>query len=616
MPVSDLVKALFIGGGALALTGGLVVVANKAAAAGLPPQGPTGPMTSGPAPATQWVTGHTYEFAAPLPQGVTDASTLAQQLGAAGWSNVTILWPWAPLGVSPHAPPELAQAMARQGAAVSPGSYVAQGTFLGATIPVPAGVVSVEIGVSGDSSTAAPTGTGGSSSTTSPAGAGGSSSTTPPGGGSSSSTPGGGATTPPATGILPAATQWVPGLSYEFAAPLDPSLTDGPSLQASLQTAGWHDVTVMWPWAPLGVSPHAPPELAQALAAQGAGIGPGSYVAQGVYLGPSILTVPPGVVSVQVADLAGTGQATAAPGGPPVTPQPPTPPTTTPQPPATPAATATWVETTGQDIQPGDRVRMTIQDADYQAAILTLRQQASDAAAQVAAAQGLSSSQIAQAAGAAGDAANVPPGTPGCEQWVESPHVVALIGASTFCWGPGDVLPVDWPAAPGQVGAAGWHFEFVPLQHVYMSALLSALGVAAPTASGVPVFAWTAQGTGAAAETSQPTLTWSQVDQLQPGDHVRATMATANFLPFEASLGINYWTSGSCNSLLSLVQQSQFIQALGTPHVLVWCGPDYLPPDWPLIDDLSGYHFEFRYAGPTIQVNGGPFPFSSAWIAS
>jgi hypothetical protein len=136
--MSDLTKGLLIAGGAALAAGGLVVAVKHASAASTP-AAPAVPMAT----TAQWIQGKNYQFAAPLPAGVTDPTTLASQLTAAGWSNVVVLWPWAPTGQTPAVPPALAAAMAAQGAQASSGAYIAQGLYTGATTPIPAGVVSI-----------------------------------------------------------------------------------------------------------------------------------------------------------------------------------------------------------------------------------------------------------------------------------------------------------------------------------------------------------------------------------------------------------------------------------------------------------------------------------------
>ncbi|MGH2997688.1 MAG: hypothetical protein ACRDNM_00150 [Gaiellaceae bacterium] len=207
-----------------------------------------------------------------------------------------------------------------------------------------------------------------------------------------------------------------------------------------------------------------------------------------------------------------------------------------------------------------------------------------------------------------------------------APGLSSLIGVALFAWAPGDALPPDWPADDANADT-GWHFEFV-----YRNASVAITSAVMATALGAPagsVAVWTAHGVGPALQTRATVLTWPTSDavnpggspggQFNPGDHVRMSIAPTDLDAIASAVGYQGTTIGqSCNALLSMIQQTGFDQLVtgGTPHVLAWCGVDFLPPDWPPTDNLDNYHLEFRYQGGSpLVVAGLPFPVQAAFIA-
>lgn len=114
---------------------------QKTAAASTPPASvPAGPTATAGLVAS-FAHGRSYGLAAQLPVGVTDQTTLVQQLNAAGWQNVQIVYfgPNAGVGVVPPGLP-----ITPVGTLTT--AYVATGTWTGAdATPVPVNVSAVQL---------------------------------------------------------------------------------------------------------------------------------------------------------------------------------------------------------------------------------------------------------------------------------------------------------------------------------------------------------------------------------------------------------------------------------------------------------------------------------------
>lgn len=207
-------------------------------------------------------------------------------------------------------------------------------------------------------------------------------------------------------------------------------------------------------------------------------------------------------------------------------------------------------------------------------------------------------------------------------QWVQTSSLPSLFGNALFIWAPTDALPPDWPADDPNAGpGAGWHFEFVS-QNASQS--IGAADIATAMNAG-PSFVtlWSAQGSGPAQLTRPIVLNWQPVTQLDPGAHVRMTVAQSDLATIAQAVGLTGVVSGgaaACSSFLQLVQFAGFDQLVtnGSPLVLIWCGSDFLPPDWPTPDSLGDFHLEFRVlpsTGTGALIDNLPFPVLGAWQA-
>jgi hypothetical protein len=207
-------------------------------------------------------------------------------------------------------------------------------------------------------------------------------------------------------------------------------------------------------------------------------------------------------------------------------------------------------------------------------------------------------------------------------KWVQTSALSSLFGNALFVWGPADALPPDWPSDDPNGGpGAAWHFEFVSQnasQSIAASDIATAMG-AGPSF----VTLWTAQGSGPAALTRPMVLAWNPVTDLSPGAHVRLTIAASDLSTVAQAVGMTGVISAgpsACAGLLQLVQFAGFDQMVtnGSPLVLIWCGADLLPPDWPPTDSLADYHLEFRVLpgpGTAAPLSNLPFPVAGAWAA-
>jgi hypothetical protein len=121
---------MLLGGAAivgLAIAGYVYVGQQKTAAAV-----PSNPQLSPGVPVATLTPGQKYAVGATTPTGVSDQQTLTQQIAAAGWSNVTILY-FAGNGQIPQGMP-----------APAANGYVYTGTWNGApNAPIPPGVLAV-----------------------------------------------------------------------------------------------------------------------------------------------------------------------------------------------------------------------------------------------------------------------------------------------------------------------------------------------------------------------------------------------------------------------------------------------------------------------------------------
>jgi len=264
------------------------------------------------------------------------------------------------------------------------------------------------------------------------------------------------------------------------------------------------------------------------------------------------------------------------------------------------APVATWAQSTA-DITKGTFVRGTVSLAAY---------------------------QVANAAAAVG--------TPGDRErfvaflWPTSGNL-ALLGLP-FVWGPSDEPPVDWPDTDQNAAGAGFHFQFYYPFSVALSQgdLLQALagGVFASSLLGPQsalagsVQIWTAQGPGQAIVTSTSNLTWWPTTSLLNTDHVRADVDPADVATLATALGVTD-AGNPCDTLRAIVRQSGFEAIVGLGMgVLVWCGTDLLPPDWPVAasdpnktTQAIDLHLEFRNeTSGAIQVGSLPIPMT-AWVA-
>lgn len=189
-----------------------------------------------------------------------------------------------------------------------------------------------------------------------------------------------------------------------------------------------------------------------------------------------------------------------------------------------------------------------------------------------------------------------------------------------FVWGPNDELPVDWPADDN--AGAGFRFEFYwpwsfPLK---VSTLIAGIGM--PTGL---VSIWSGQGTGQAPATATSGLQWWQTTSLLTMDHVRADLDPGDVDTLAAAMGSDpaiAQAADPCAKLRAIVNSANFASIVGAQGVLVWCGSDLLPPDWPTSTQLLGptdlatqYHLEFRnLSNSPIQTPNLPIPLA-AWVA-
>lgn len=207
-------------------------------------------------------------------------------------------------------------------------------------------------------------------------------------------------------------------------------------------------------------------------------------------------------------------------------------------------------------------------------------------------------------------------------KWIQTSSLPSLFGNALFVWAPGDALPPDWPLDDANA-STGWHFEFVS-QNASQS--IAASDIAAAMSAGAPyVTLWSAQGSGPAQLTRPIVLNWNPVTQLDPGAHVRMTIAASDLAAAAQAVGMTGVISGgpsACSGFLQLVQFAAFdvLVTNGSPLVLIWCGVDFLPPDWPATDSLTDYHLEFRVlpvagGGSSPPIASLPFPVLGAWAA-
>ncbi len=206
--------------------------------------------------------------------------------------------------------------------------------------------------------------------------------------------------------------------------------------------------------------------------------------------------------------------------------------------------------------------------------------------------------------------------------WIKTSNLPNLFGWAFFVWGPNDALPPDWPSDDVNAGpGAGYHFEFVSQNaaaQIGVADIVNGMS-AAPAA----VAMWSAQGSGPAQLTRPIVLNWNAVTQLDPGAHVRMTIAQGDLATIAQAVGLTGAISAgpsACAGLSQLVQFAGFDQIVtnGTTLVLTWCGSDFLPPDWPSSDSLGEYHLEFRVlagGGSSAPISNLPFPVLGAWAA-
>jgi hypothetical protein len=130
----------------LGQTAGIIGVGAVAAMAAIgaarSAQAATPPALPSSTAATSLAPGGVYEIASQVPSGVQDANTLASQLVNVGWGTPVVLF-FGPTTPSSGVPPEMRSLMQSMNA---PTSYVARGTWNGASQPVPAGLVALKVG--------------------------------------------------------------------------------------------------------------------------------------------------------------------------------------------------------------------------------------------------------------------------------------------------------------------------------------------------------------------------------------------------------------------------------------------------------------------------------------
>lgn len=249
------------------------------------------------------------------------------------------------------------------------------------------------------------------------------------------------------------------------------------------------------------------------------------------------------------------------------------------------SGTATYVPMTQAGAPAGSRIRFTLTDDVYRAAV---------------------------------GVGFGPGGRLGFANFVGSSGLVQQeTGVPIFVWAPGDALPPDWPADDAHA-ADGWHVELL-----YRNASLVLTPPMIPAGLGVHdagVSSWIAQGQGPTKATGAGALSWTASSgTIQPGDHVRLSFAPADLYTIANAVGFTGAITGpSCTGFLLLVAQSGFDQVVtgGGANLLAWCADDLLPPDWPPTDDLGNYHLETRYQGSgPLAVASLPFPVAGAWIA-
>lgn len=118
-----------------------------------------------------------------------------------------------------------------------------------------------------------------------------------------------------------------------------------------------------------------------------------------------------------------------------------------------------------------------------------------------------------------------------------------------------------------------------------------------------------------------PSLTWTAATTVNPGDHVRVSMASSDLQTVMTSLGVAgapsvaAWTQVLGNPTIQAV--------LAAPTMSIW-GPDAngamqptpLPADWPADDTAaaSEFHADFVYGGTAaLSVSSLPVPLT-AWV--
>jgi hypothetical protein len=175
-------------------------------------------------------------------------------------------------------------------------------------------------------------------------------------------------------------------------------------------------------------------------------------------------------------------------------------------------------------------------------------------------------------------------------------------------------LPGDWPKDDDDAGSE-FHVEFI-----YAGAAPTDFG-----AIGVPLRLWVKKGLGGLppgpvpspgpAPAPSPQIAWIRSTRLQPGDHVRVSLAAGAVAQAAAFLGL----SGDPTSVWAGILQSSEVQdvlhAQGG-QMQAWVPGQPLPADWPTDDpDAAGeYHVEFTYgAGSPVDLSTSPLPLY-AWV--
>jgi hypothetical protein len=112
-------------------------------------------------------------------------------------------------------------------------------------------------------------------------------------------------------------------------------------------------------------------------------------------------------------------------------------------------------------------------------------------------------------------------------------------------------------------------------------------------------------------------VAWTRTTQINPGDHVRVSVAQADVAPYAQAAGItNPDAMTTWVAVLALPPVQAALQPVGG-NLNAWVGTQGLPADWPSDDtaDATEDHVEFTYGGSVaISIASLPLPVT-VWVA-